>query len=121
MNKKVMEQENPYEEIGKELIALERQGKLPEGFDLEAACEDEAFVQLLSEMEPYGAVRVYAAEQAAKAAKEAAREELTQEAMHRSRLPKSTRGEQALSPQEDYAHMSPEAFRALENRLRNHA
>ena len=40
--------------------------------------------------------------------------------MDRKKLPQPTRGNRLLSPSEDYAAMSPEAFRALENRLRNH-
>ena len=119
--KETMMEENPYRGIGEELARLEREGKLPEGFDLEAACGDATFVNLLQELEPYGAVRVYAAEKAAEAAKASAREELSREAMRRSQLPKSTRASRALAPEEDYAAMSPEAFRALENRLRNHA
>ena len=47
--------------------------------------------------------------------------ELRREALDRKKLPQPTRGNQLLSAEEDYAAMSPEAFRALENRLRNHA
>ena len=100
---------------------LEAEGKLPEGFDLVAACDDERFIELLHELEPYGAIRVYAAERAAETARETAREELRQEAMNRKKLPQPTRPNRLLSAEEDYAAMSPEAFRALENRLRNHA
>ena len=120
MNKTMME-ENPYRAMGEEIARLEAEGKLPQGFDLEAACNDDRFVELLEELEPYGAIRVYAAERAAEAAKEAARAELRQQAIDRRKLPQSTRGNRLLSAEEDYAAMSPEAFRALENRLRNHA
>ncbi len=41
--------------------------------------------------------------------------------MNRKNLPQPIRGNRLLSAEEDYAAMSPEAFRALENRLRNHA
>ena len=119
--KDTMMEENPYRAMGEEIARLEAEGKLPEGFDLEAACNDDKFIELLHELEPYGAIRVYAAEQAAETARETAREELSREAMRRSQLPKSTRASRALAPEEDYAAMSPEAFRALENRLRNHA
>lgn len=120
MNKTMME-ENPYRAVGEELARLEAEGKLPKGFDLEAACNDDKFVDLLQELEPYGAVRVYAAEKAAETARQAAREELNRAAMDRRKLPQPTRGNRLLSAEEDYAAMSPEAFRALENRLRNHA
>jgi hypothetical protein len=119
--KENMMEENPYRTMGEQIAQLEAEGKLPEDFDLEAACNDDRFVELLHELEPYGAIRVYAAEQAAQNAKEAAREELRREAMDRKKLPQLTRGNRLLSPEEDYAAMSPEAFRALENRLRNHA
>ena len=114
--KETMMEENPYRAMGEEIAKLEAEGKLPEGFDLEAACDDERFIELLHELEPYGAIRVYAAERAAEAAKEQALTELRREALERKKLPN-----QLLSAEEDYAAMSPEAFRALENRLRNHA
>ena len=120
MKENLME-ENPYRAMGEEIARLEAEGKLPEGFDLETACNDEKFLTLLQELEPYGAIRVYAAEQAAENAKAAAREELSRAVMDRKKLPQPTRGNRLLSPEEDYATMSPEAFRALENRLRNHA
>ena len=118
--KETMMEENPYRAVGEELARLEAEGKLPRGFDLEAACNDDQFIELLSELEPYGAVRVYAAEKAAETAKEEARAELRRQAMDRRKLPQPTRGNRLLSVEEDYAAMSPEAFRALENRLRNH-
>ena len=119
--KETMMEENPYRAVGEEIARLEAEGKLPQGFDLEAACNDDRFIELLQELEPYGAIRVYAAERAAETAREAAREELDREALDRRRLPRSTRPNRLLSAEEDYAAMSPEAFRALENRLRNHA
>ena len=119
--KETMMEENPYRAVGEEIARLEAEGKLPQGFDLEAACNDDRFIELLHELEPYGAIRVYAAEQAARTAREKAREELAQEAMNRRKLPQPTRANRLLSAEEDYTAMSPEAFRALENRLRNHA
>ncbi len=119
--KETMMEENPFRAIGEEIARLEAEGKLPQDFDLEAACNDDKFIELLHELEPYGAVRVYAAEQAAASAREAAREELRREALDRKKLPQPIRGSRLLSAEEDYAAMSPEAFRALENRLRNKA
>ena len=118
--KETMMEENPYRAMGEEIARLEAEGKLPQGFDLEAACGDDRFIELLHELEPYGAIRVYAAERAAEAARTTAREELQREVMDRQKLPQPIRGNRILSAQEDYAAMSPEAFRALENRLRNH-
>ena len=119
--KETMMEENPYRAMGQEIARLEAEGKLPQGFDLEAACNDDGFMELLHELEPYGAIRVYAAEQAAKTAREAAREELRQQVLDRRKLPLPMKGNRLISAEEDYAAMSPEAFRALENRLRNHA
>lgn len=112
---------NPYKEAGEQLAALEEEGKLPEGFSLEEACKDPAFGKLLKELEPYAAVRVYAAEKEAKEAKEKALEELSRQARSRSALPKSTRSAGAVPAEEDYESMSPEAFRAAENRLKKNA
>ena len=36
--KETMMEENPYRAMGEEIAKLEAEGKLPEGFDLEAAC-----------------------------------------------------------------------------------
>ena len=119
--KETMMEENPYRAMGQEIASLEAEGKLPQGFDLEAACDDDKFIELLHELEPYAAIRVYAAEKAAETAMETAREEMRQAAMDRRKLPQPTRSNRLLSAEEDYASMSPEAFRALENRLRNHA
>ena len=118
--KETMMEENPYRAVGEEIARLEAEGKLPRGFDLEAACNDDRFIELLDELEPYGAIRVYAAEKAAETAREEARSELHREALERRKLPRSTRPNRILSAEEDYTAMSPEAFRALENRLRNH-
>ena len=107
--------------MGEEIARLEAEGKLPDDFDLEAACNDDRFIELLHELEPYGAIRVYAAERAAETAMASAREELSREALNRRKLPQPVRGNRLISAEEDYAAMSPEAFRALENRLRNHA
>ena len=49
--KDTMMEENPYRAIGEELARLEAEGKLPEGFDLEAACTDDRFIALLEELE----------------------------------------------------------------------
>ena len=118
--KDITMEENPYRAMGEEIAQLEAEGKLPQGFDLEVACNDEKFLELLHELEPYAAIRVYAAERAVEIAKAEAMEELRREVLDRKKLPQPIRGNRLLSAEEDYAAMSPEAFRALENRLRNH-
>ena len=42
-----MMEENPFRAMGEEIARLEAEGKMPEGFDLEAACNDEKFLELL--------------------------------------------------------------------------
>lgn len=107
-------EENPFAEVVEELMTLLEQGEIPEGVDLEQACQDEAFAQLLQELPAYAALRVYKAEQEARRAKEAAMEELTLAAENRKALPRMTRSNRSIAPQEDYMNMSPEAFRTLE-------
>lgn len=109
-----MQEENPFTEAVEELMTLVEQGKIPEGVDLEEACQDEGFAQLLQELPAYAALRVYKAEQEAKNAKAAAMEELTVAAENRRALPRMTRSNRSVAPQEDYMNMSPEAFRTLE-------
>lgn len=109
-----MQEENPFNEAVEELMTLVEQGQVPEGVDLEEVCQDEAFAQLLQELPAYAALRVYKAEQEAKKAKEAAMEELTLAVENRKALPRMTRPNRSVAPQEDYMNMSPEAFRTLE-------
>lgn len=104
----------PFEEAVEELLTLVQQGKVPEGVDLEEACRQERFAELLQELPAYAAVLVYKAEQEAENARAQAMEELTQAAENRRALPKMTRPNRSVAPQEDYMNMSPEAFRTLE-------
>lgn len=113
--------ENPFAEIGSALAALYENGELPEDFDLEAACSDPAFAELLQEFEPKAAVRIYAAEAAAENAYAEAMEAMTQRLNARNALPKSTRPTRAIAPTPDYMSLSPEAFRALEAQLKTAA
>lgn len=109
---------NPFEEAVEELLTLAEEGKLPEGVDLEEACQQEDFALLLQELPAYAALRVYKAEKEAKNAKAQAMEELTQAAENRKALPRPTKANRSLAPGEDYMHMSPEAFKALETMMK---
>ena len=115
------EEENPFYEAAEALIALQQEGMLPEAFDLEAACADPAFAQLLQEFEPKAAVRIYAAEAKADNAYAEAMQAMTDKLNVRNALPKSTRPNRAIAPTPDYMALSPEAFRALEAQIKTAA
>lgn len=115
------EAENPFTEIAEALIALNEAGRLPEGFDLETACSDPAFAELLASYPPEAAVRIYAAEAKAESAYADALEQMTERLNARNALPKSMRPNRAAAPTTDYLSLSPEAFRALENQYKTAA
>ena len=108
------QQETSFAQAIEELMELVRQDKFPQGLELEEVCQDPAFAALLTELPAYAALRVYQAEQAAQNARADVMEELTLAAQTRQELPRPTRANRALAPQEDYMSMSPEAFRAWE-------
>ena len=113
--------DNPFAEIGAELVTLAESGALPEAFDLEAACSDPAFAELLQQFEPKAAVRIYAAEAQAENAYAEAMDAVMQRLNARNALPKSMRPTRAIAPTPDYMSLSPEAFRALEAQLKTAA
>lgn len=108
-------------ELANGLTELMRSGALPEGFDLQSACTDATFLQLTEELPLAAAVRVYAAEQRASQADARAREELSQQMQRRTALPQAIRGAGGASVERDYANMSSEEFRALEQQYRRAA
>ena len=116
-----VQQENPFREAALALVEMEREGELPEGFDLESAVKDRAFAQLLNEFEPKAAVRVYAAERRADEAEEQAKVRMSEKLMAQKALPKSQRTDRGVSATPDYMSMSKEAFRTLEQQYRNAA
>lgn len=120
--------ENPFTEIGNALAALEEQGKLPEGFDLEAACSDPTFAALVQEFEPYAAVRIYDAEQRAARAESAqadaektAMQKMTEQLSARNALPRSQKPNHSIPAHPDYRTMSSASFKKLEEQLRTAA
>lgn len=115
------EAENPFIEAANTLVELERNGELPEGFELETAVHDRAFAELLGEFEPKAAVRIYVAEKRAEEAEDSVKTRMSEKARSRSALPKSQRTDRAIAPTPDYMAMSKEAFAALEKQYRNAA
>lgn len=112
------QEENPFAALAAELAQMAQEGNLPEGFDLEEACQDPAFAALLGEMPPNAAMRVYAAEQRAEQAQENAMQSLAARQQARASLPLPTRGGSAATATPDYTAMSPAAFRALEAQMK---
>ena len=100
-------------EGAQELSALMREGRLPAGFDIRAACSDPAFADLLMEMPAYAAARVYAAEHRSSAA--SARN------VRQQRLPQMQQAEAGGAVAPNYMDMSTEEFRKLEQALKRGA
>ena len=111
-------EQNPFSEQAKLLIAMQDEGKLPEGFELESACADPAFAALLQSFDAAAAVRIYAAEQKAAHAYEEAMAAMTEKQRMRSALPKTTKPNRAVSASPDYMSLSASEFRELENRIK---
>ncbi|HPF54110.1 MAG TPA: hypothetical protein PLM48_05660 [Clostridia bacterium] len=117
--------ENPFCEAVSELIAMQNEGALPEGFALDEACKDGEFAQLITEFGAKAAVRVYSAEKRASDAvkreadmRDTVTKELTDKQRSRLELPKSRRTNFALSSEPDYINMGSEQFRRLESQLK---
>ena len=110
-----------FEALVDEISTLISEGKIPEGFDLQAATKDP---ELLSLMREYGAgagIRIYAAEQRAEEAENSAMERVSARMRERSALPKSTRGGSAAPAATNYRGMSSEAFRELMQQMKKTA
>jgi len=106
------------EELKRELRELVEHDLLPNGFDLEAASRDPAFVRLVVELPAYAAVRVYDAELRAERAEQSAMEGILTRLRSRERLPMPSRADAAAPAKRDYLAMSPEDFAALEREYR---
>ncbi len=87
--------------------------RLPEGFDVDAAMGDGAFLDLLTEFPAAAAARVYAAERKA----EMAPRQVAALLKARQSVPEPIRPRQAVSPEPDYRGMPSEEFFALKERL----
>lgn len=108
-----MEEATGFDDIRDEIVRLIREGKLPADFDLESACKDEAFAELLAELPPEAAVRVYEAERRAAEAEESAMQRMTTQVRSRNALPKSTRGGAMSAPAVNYRDMDSASFNKM--------
>ncbi len=94
--------------------------QLPDGFDMNTAIADEGFAQLLIDMPTNAAVRVYAAEQRAKAAQtraEQAPQDVAEKLRARQQIPQSTRPQRNVTPEVNYRDMPTDDFFALKEKL----
>lgn len=96
-------------EIVEELSAM----RLPGGFDLGSAMQDQTFQDLLIDYGPKAAVRIYAAEQTARQAPQ----QIADKLRARQQIPQAMRPQQAVSPEPSYRDMSSEEFFAEKERL----
>ena len=115
------ENDPEFEALVDEVSALMRQGKLPEGFDLEEAANDPALVKLMREYGAGAGIRIYAAEKRAEDAENSAMERMSARVRERSALPKSTRGGSAAPSTTNYNGMSSESFRQLMQQMKKTA
>ncbi len=110
-----------FEALVDEISALMGQGRLPEGFDLEAAASDPALIELMREYGAGAGIRVYVAEKRAEEAENSAMERVSARVRERGQLPKSTRGGSAAPAATNYRGMSGEAFRQLVQQMKKTA
>jgi len=108
-------------ELTQTLAEMEAEGELPEDFDLQSACQDREFVELLLEYPIEAAVRIYSAEQRMLAAEQNAKNSVARKMQQRAGLPKMSRAGGTVSAQPDYMSMSSEEFRKLEQQLKQAA
>ena len=116
-----MTEENPFLEAGQTLAAMESEGTLPEGFDLEQACGDPKFAELIEAFPVEAAVRIYDAERRAEEAEQTALEQMSSRVSARKALPRSTTANRTTAITPDYRTMSSESFRKLEEQLKQAA
>lgn len=113
---------NPeFDALVDEISALIQKGKLPEEFDFESAVKDPELTELMREYGAEAGIRIYAAEQRAEEAENAAMERVSARVRERSALPKSTRGGSAVPAATNYHGMSTEAFRELMQQMKKRA
>lgn len=98
------------EEQARRIIDDLRRVHLPKGFDLEAAMQDQAFVDLLEEYPAGAAVRVYHAEHMAP-------QQVADRLRARQSVPTSTRPQAAVRPEPNYKEMSSDDFFKMKERV----
>lgn len=115
------ENDPEFEALVDEIAALIRDGKLPEGFDLQTAAKDPALVELMREYGAAAGIRIFAAESRAEEAENNAMERVSERVRQRSALPRSMRGGSANAAATNYGAMSSDAFRELMQQMKKTA
>lgn len=110
-----------FEALVDEIAALIRDGKLPEGFDLQTAAKDPALIALMREYGAAAGIRIYAAETRAEEAENRAMERVSERVRQRGTVPQSLRGGSANAAATNYGAMSSEAFRSLMQQMKRTA
>lgn len=110
-----------FEALVDEIAALIRDGKVPEGFDLQTAAKDPALIELMREYGAAAGIRIYAAETRAEEAENRAMERVSERVRQRGTVPQSLRGGSANAAGTNYGAMSSEAFRALIQQMKRTA
>ncbi len=115
------ENDPEFEALVDEIAALIRDGKLPEGFDLQTAAKDPALIELMREYGAAAGIRIFAAESRAEEAENSAMERVSERVRQRSALPRSMRGGSANAAATNYGAMSSDAFRELMQQMKKTA
>lgn len=110
-----------FDALVKELAAMYQNGGMPEGFDLQQASGDPALMELIQEYGAEAGVRIYAAEQRANRAEQAAMQRVSAQVRSRNALPRSSRGGSTTAGAPDYRNMSSDSFRELLQQLKKTA
>lgn len=110
-----------FEALVDEIAALVSEGKLPQGFDLQAAAKDPALMELMREYGAAAGIRIYAAEKRAEEAETSAMDRVSERVRQRNALPRSMRGGSANAAATNYGTMSSEEFRELMQQMKKTA
>lgn len=110
-----------FEALVDEIATLVSEGKLPQGFDMQAAAKDPALMELMREYGAAAGIRIYAAELRAEEAEETAMDRVSERVRQRNALPRSMRGGSANAAATNYGTMSSEAFRELMQQMKKTA
>ncbi len=114
-------QDAAFDTVVQELTAMYQNGQMPEGFDLQQSANDPALMELIQDYGAEAGVRIYAAEQRANKAEQAAMQRVSAQVRSRNALPRSSRGGSTTASAPNYRDMSSEAFRSLLQQMKKTA
>lgn len=98
-----------------QMTELQKQGLLTHS--IEEYIKSEKFLLLLKEFPVKAAVRIFDAEEKAKAALEQGRQGAIDDILKRKAIPKSMKAAQSAVAQDDYSKMSSDEFRKIKEKL----